>query len=227
MSKTTSLRCPFDAHSSDSLDIGRRLAKRSYNGSPHPGYLVPASQWPGWVDGVSDKPEPPRGKRPPARQDAAGREFAGETGLAESDSGPRVTGPPAVRPAPRPPGPPRPPREGEAALRQPDSNVAGSQYFKAGISPDRAANRALPAFGRERDIDSDADELAVDEDLGALTRRKERERASQHAARQPAPPPAHETGGSATRKDLDAEAGARELDAGSPHMNRRRRRREP
>lgn len=138
-----------------------------------------------------------------------------------------MTGPPAVRPPPRPPGAPRPPREEPAAPRKPDSTVAGSQYFTAGDTPGRRANRALPAFGRERDIDSDADELAVDEDLGALTRRKERERASQYAARQPTPPPAHEPSGSSSHKDLDAEAGARELDAGSPDMMRRRRRRGP
>jgi len=165
-------------------------------------------------------------KRGPPRSDAGGREFAGETGLAESTTGPRVTGPPVVRPPARPPGVPRPPRgqEPEAPTpRGPDVTVAGSRYFSAGPAAAGGGPRELSAFGRERDIDSDADELAVDEDLGALTRRKERERASQHAASGPAPPPAHESSGSSGRKDLDAEAGARELDAGSPDIHRRRR----
>jgi hypothetical protein len=103
--------------------------------------------------------------------------------------------------------------------------VAGSRYFTVDTPSPEDAQRALPAFGRERDVDSDADELAVDEDLGALTRRKDRERASQNASGQPVAPPAHQGGLYSSRKDLDAEAGAREMDAGSPDIVRRRNRR--
>jgi hypothetical protein len=178
---------------------------------------------------VSDKQVPGRPRRPETRSDAGGRVFAGETGLAESTTGPRVAGPPVVRPPPRPPGAPRPPRghEPPPAPRKPDADVAGSRYFTGGTPSGSDDERALPAFGRERDIDSDADELAVDEDLGALTRRKERERASQFAASHPEDPPGHEQGLSSARKELDAEAGARELDQGSSDMMRRRRRRGP
>jgi hypothetical protein len=109
------------------------------------------------------------------------------------------------------------------APRKPDATVAGSRYFSGAGEPTAGSERALPAFGRERDADSDADELAVDEDLGALTRRKERERASQLAARETQAAPDPTSAGSPTGKDLDAEAGARELDAGSPDIFRRRR----
>ncbi len=172
---------------------------------------------------MADDQGRPQGKRAPPKADAGGREFAGDTGLAESTSGPRVTGPPVVRPPARPASPPRPPRDADSAPRRPDSSVAGSQYFSVGAANDDNNPRELPVFGRERDVDSDADELAVDEDLGALTRRKERERASQFVARQPAAPAPHDSS-SSSHKDLDAEAGARELDVGSPDIVRRRRR---
>lgn len=178
---------------------------------------------------LTDAPPPGKGKKPDPSRDAIGHEFAGEAGISESIGGPRPSpGQPArvtmrPRPVPRAPkpsvpaGPPaRPP---PPPPLPPDPTIAGSKYFAP--SPAKsAAPRQLANTHRERDSDSDAIDSTLDEDLDAITRRRERERASHGPAPAPDVP---QSGGVATRKDLDAEARPRELDDGDPDFARRRR----
>ena len=158
------------------------------------------------------------------RKDAQGREFAGETTLSEAAGGPRVLGP-AQRPGANPPRPPRPPTSAAppSAKRAPDPAVPGSQYYTDPGKQDAGVRRGLPAFGRDGDKDSDADELTVDEDLGALTRRKDKERAFLNPPEDD-PAPGHASMGGGAHRDLDAEARPRDLEHGSPDIHGRRRR---
>ena len=79
----------------------------------------------------------------------------------------------------------------------------------------------MSSVTRERSKDSDAHDSTIDEDLGEVTRRRDRERASQLPSPDE-PAPAHLASGG-SRKDLDAEARPRELDFSAPMMPRKRR----
>ena len=80
----------------------------------------------------------------------------------------------------------------------------------------------MSSVTRERSKDSDASDMTLEDDLGEVARRRERERAALAPAPEEAPTPPPPPGGG-TRKDLDAEAGPRELDFSAPEMPRKRR----
>jgi len=185
---------------------------------------------------MTDQSPPPK-KKPQPGKDAAGHEFAGDVGMAESISGPRTAAPHGLRPVARPrpprppsapPGPPGPPPPAPPAARPPppvgDPAVPGSKYFSSSAPPAPRSPKQLPRTGRDRDIDSDALDSTIDESLDDMARRRER---SQQAADNNASAPEPERTGAPTRKDLDAEARPRDLEGGAPEVVPRRRSQRP
>jgi hypothetical protein len=167
-------------------------------------------------------PESPPPKRKAERgKDIAGHEFAGEVALTERIAPPRPAPAPSHgKPPPRPPRAPGAPPPAAPAQKAPDPAIAGSKYFTASAAP-AAEPRQMSSVTRERSKDSEALDSTIEDDLGEVTRRRERERASQGPLPEGAAPPAHVSGG--PRKDLDAEARPRELDFSAPDMPRKRR----
>lgn len=173
---------------------------------------------------VPDNPPLPK-KKLEHGKDHAGHEFAGEVALTERIGPPRpAPAAPGGRPAPprppRAPGTPQPQAPPKAAGPTPDPAIAGSKYFTSSQAPP-AEPRQMSSIRRERSTDSDAHDSTIDDDLGEVTRRRERERAAKAPVPDEAAPAQGASGG--TRKELDAEARPRELDFSAPDMPRRRR----
>jgi len=165
---------------------------------------------------MTEVPGRPRTKKLLQGKDTVGHEFAGDAGLTERIAPPR----PAPQ-APKHAGALRAPPPVQA--KAPDPSIAGSKYFTPAPAHEPTAPRTMSSVQRERSTDSAALDSTIDEDLGEVTRRRERERASQ------APPAGEESarasspGPSQSHKDLDAEARPRELDFSAPDMPRKRR----
>jgi hypothetical protein len=173
-----------------------------------------------------ESPRPVR-KKPEPGQDSAGHEFAGEGGLGERIGPPRpapsTAGGRPLRPVPRAPrevgrAPPPPP----PANPSPDPGIAGSKYFTASNSHP-AQPHQMSSVNRERSTDTDAFDTTIEDDLGEVTRRRERERAAQGGGPAEEEQPHGETGSSQTHRERHAEARPRELDFSAPDMPRKRR----
>ncbi len=164
---------------------------------------------------MTEVPGRPRAKKLLQGKDSAGHEFAGEVGLTE-----RIAPP---RPAPQKFGPPAKARPPPPPTRAPDPSIAGSKYFTAAPAGEPAQPRTMSSVQRERSRDSEALDSTIEEDLGEVTRRRERERAAQSPQQDEAPARGASPGPSQSHKDLDAEARPRELDFSAPDMPRKRR----
>lgn len=163
---------------------------------------------------MSEVPGRPKVKKLLQGKDSAGHEFAGEVGLTE-----RIAPP---RPAPSMPKPAWPAKP-VLAPRPPDPSIAGSKYFTQGPPSDPSLPRTMSSVQRERSKDTEALDSTIEEDLGEVTRRRERERAAQGPSADSTAVRASSPGPSQSHKDLDAEARPRELDFNAPDMPRKRR----
>ena len=79
----------------------------------------------------------------------------------------------------------------------------------------------MSSVRRERSKDTDALDSTIEDDLGEVTRRRDRERAAQSPSPDDEAPA--QQGPTGARRELDAEARPRELDFSAPDMPRRRR----
>jgi hypothetical protein len=192
-------------------------------GSFYRGILV-SKTWGGVM--APEGPRPVK-RKPEPGQDTAGHEFAGEGGIGERIGPPRpapsTAGGRPLRPVPRAPkelARPAPPPA--PANRAPDPGIAGSKYFTPSESQP-SQPRQMSSVNRERSTDTDALDTTIEDDLGEVTRRRERERAAQGAPTGEEGPLQTETGSSQTHREPHAEARPRELDFSAPNMPRKRR----
>jgi hypothetical protein len=163
---------------------------------------------------MTEVPGRPKAKKLLQGKDSAGHEFAGEVGLTE-----RIA-PPRPAPAPQKSAPAAKPPFQRAA---PDPSIAGSKYFTPGPPSEPGAPRTMSSVQRERSKDTEALDSTIEEDLGEVTRRRERERAAQGPSADDSAVRASSPGPSHSHRELDAEARPRELDFSAPDMPRKRR----